>query len=99
MWAWATHFNFLGRSCVCYAATWDTSGGYNSKVVWPITAILLGAKWSWLLLRIALQDALSEVNKILPASQIEVFVDDIPRFHAWEKQGVGGDARIDSEEA
>ena len=43
-----------------------------------ITAILPGSKWSCLLLRIALQDALSEVTNINPPFlKKRVFVDDI----------------------
>ena len=40
-------------------------------------AILPGSKWSCLLLRIVLQDALSEVTKIYPPLKLRVFVDDI----------------------
>ena len=46
----------------------------NSK---DVTAFLPGSKWSCLLLRIALQDALSEVTKIYTSSKLRVFVDDI----------------------
>ena len=42
-----------------------------------ITAILPGSKLSCLLLRIVLQDALSEVTKIYPLLKLRVFVDDI----------------------
>ena len=38
---------------------------------------LPGSKWSCLLLRIVLQDALSEVVKIYPPLKLRVFVDDI----------------------
>ena len=41
------------------------------------TAILPGSKWSCLLLRIVLQDALSEVTKIYQPVKLRVFVDDI----------------------
>ena len=41
------------------------------------TAILPGSKSSCLLLRVALQDALSEVTKIYPLLKLRVFVDDI----------------------
>ena len=36
-----------------------------------------GSEWSCLLLRIVLQDALSEVMKIYPPLKLRVFVDDI----------------------
>ena len=42
-----------------------------------ITAILPGTKWSCLLLRIVLQDAVNEVAKIYPSLKLRVFVDDI----------------------
>ena len=42
-----------------------------------ITAILPGSKWSCLLLRIVLQDGLSEVTKNYPPLKLRVFVDDI----------------------
>ena len=41
-----------------------------------MTAILPGSKWSCLLQRIVLQDALSEVTKIDPPLELRVFVDD-----------------------
>ena len=42
-----------------------------------ITAILPGSKWSCLLLRIVLQDVISEVAKIYFPLKLRVFVDDI----------------------
>ena len=42
-----------------------------------ITTILLGSQWSCLLLRIVLQDALSEVTQIYPPLRLRAFVDDI----------------------
>ena len=42
-----------------------------------ITAILPGSKWRCFLLRIVLQDALSEVTKKCPPLKLRVFVDDI----------------------
>ena len=43
----------------------------------PITAILQGSKWSCLLLRVLLLDALSEVTEVYPLLKLRVFVDDI----------------------
>ena len=40
-------------------------------------ATLPGSKWSCLLLRVVLQDALSEVTKIYRLLKLTVFVDDI----------------------
>ena len=42
-----------------------------------ITAVLPGSKWSWLLLRIVLQDALSEVLNVYSALKLKVYTDDI----------------------
>ena len=77
-WAWATHFNFPGRSCVCSAVTSNTGGGCGSKVVWrsrsrPSRQFSLGPSWSFLLLCLVLQDVLSEVIQIDPASETECF--------------------------
>ena len=59
-----------GRFCGCYAGTSSTSGEFSWKDVWKplqtITAILPGYKWSCLLLRIVLQDVVSEVTKGYP---------------------------------
>ena len=51
--------------------------GCAVKPLTTITAIMPGSKWSCLLLRIVLQDALSEVTKIYPSLKLRVFVDDI----------------------
>ena len=42
-----------------------------------MSAILAGSNWSCALLRIVLQDALSEVTKIYPPQKLRFFVDDI----------------------
>ena len=67
--AWATHFRiprmilrvlcgyFEHQRCVQFE-------GCAAEPLQTITAILPGSKWSCLLLRIVLQDALSEVTKI-----------------------------------
>ena len=52
-----------------------------------ITAILPGSKWSCLLLRTVLQDAVSEVTKIFPLLKLRVFVDHTTLD--GEKQGSG----------
>ena len=51
--------------------------GCAAEPLKTITAILPGSKWSCLLLRIVLQDALSEVTNIYPPLKLRVFVDDI----------------------
>ena len=52
------------------------------------TAILPGSKWSCLLLRIVLQDALSEVTKIYQPLKLRVFVDDITALLIGRNKGV-----------
>ena len=52
-----------------------------------ISAIFPGSKWSCLLLRIVLQDALSEVTPIYLPPMLKVFVDDIT---ALLKKGLQG---------
>ena len=81
---------------VCYAGSSNTSGGCSSEVVWrsrssPSLATLPGSKWSYLLLRIVLQDALSKVTKIFPPLKLRVFLD-VSSLEK-KKQGVDGDGR------
>ena len=54
--------------------------GCVAEPLQTITAIMPGSKWSCLLLRIVLQDALSDVTKIYPPLKLKVFVDDIKAF-------------------
>ena len=54
--------------------------GCVAEPLQTITAILLGSKWSCLLLRIVLQDALSEVTQIFPPLKLLVFEADITAF-------------------
>ena len=54
--------------------------GCVAEPLQTITAILFGSKWSCLLLRVVLQDALSEVMKVYPPLNLRVFVDDITAF-------------------
>ena len=51
-----------------------------AEQVQTITAILPGSNWSCSLLRIVLQDALSEVTKNYLSLKLRVFVDDITAF-------------------
>ena len=72
------------RFYVRYAVISDTSGGYSWKDVWRAApdhhGILPGSKWCCLLLRIVLQDAMSEVTKVYPPPQLRVSVDDLTAF-------------------
>ena len=51
--------------------------GCVAEPLQTMTTILPGSKWSCLLLRTVLQDALSDVTKINPPLKLKVFVDDI----------------------
>ena len=51
--------------------------GCVAEPLQTITVILPGSKWSCLLLRLVLQDALSEVIQIYPPLKLRVFADDI----------------------
>ena len=65
-----------------FVGTSSTTRECSSKDVWrsrsrPSRLSCQGPKWSCLLLRTALQDALSEVTKIYPSLKLRVSVDDI----------------------
>ena len=62
--------------------------GCAMEALRSITAMLPGSKWSCLLLRVVLQDALCEVTKFYPPLELRVFVVDKNTFD-WEKQGRG----------
>ena len=81
-WAWATHFSFPRKilRVLCGYFEHQRRVQFERRAAEPlttITAILPGSKWSCLLSRIVLQDALSEVTKIYPSLKLRVFVDDI----------------------
>ena len=82
VWAWATHFCFPRKILRVLCGYFEHQRrvqfeGCAAEPLRTITAILLGSKWRCLLLRIVLQDALSEVTKIFPSLKLRVFVDDI----------------------
>ena len=82
VWAWATHFSFPRKILRVLCGYFERqrrekSEGCAAEPLRTITAILPGSKWSCLLLRIVLQDALSEVIKNIPPLKLRVFVDDI----------------------
>ena len=82
VWAWATHFSFPRETLrvLCGYFEHQRRVQFEGCVAEPlrtITAILPGSQWSGLLLRIVLQDALSEVTRIYPPLKLRVFVDDI----------------------
>ena len=67
VWAWATHFSFPRKILRVLYGHFEHQRrvqfeGCVAEPLQTITAILPGSKWSCLLLRIVLQDALSEVS-------------------------------------
>ena len=84
VWAWATHFDFLREILRVLCGLFRISQRrvqFEGCVAGPlqaITAVLFRSKWSCLLLRIVLQDALGEVKKVYPL--LRDFVDDITAF-------------------
>ena len=77
VWAWATYFSFPRRILAISSNRGEFIEGCVSEPLQTTTSILPGSKWSCLLLRIVLQDALSEVTKIYPPLKLMVFEDDI----------------------
>ena len=76
VWAWATHFSFprkiLRVLCGCFEHQRRVQcEGCAAESLRTITAILPGSKWSCLLLRIVLRDALSEIIKFYPSAEVE----------------------------
>ena len=81
VWARAAHFSFQRKilRVLCGYLEHQRRVQFEGCVAKPlqtITAILPGSKWSCLLLRIVLQDALSEVTKFYPPLKLRVFEDD-----------------------
>ena len=82
VWAWATHLSFPRNILRVFVGYFEHQRrvqleGCVAELLQTITAILLRSKWSCLLLRIVLQDALSELAIIYPPMKLRVFVDDI----------------------
>ena len=78
VWAWATHFSFPRKilRVLCGYVEHQRRVQFEGCAAEPlrtITAILPGSKWFFLLLRIVLHDALSEVMKFYPSLKLRVF--------------------------
>ena len=78
VWARATHFSFPREILRVLCGYFDHQRrvqfeGCALEPLRTITAILPGSKWSCLLLRIVLQDALSEVTQFYPPLKLWVF--------------------------
>ena len=92
----STHFSIRSKIFRVLCVFSSTRGVYSSKDVRRSRSRPSrpsGAKWSCLLLRIVLQDALSEVIRIYPPLKLRVFVDDITA------KGVAGNGKEEDEEA
>ena len=82
VWVWATHGSFLRQILRVLCGYFEHQRrvqveGCVAELLQTISAILPGSKWSCLLLRIVLQDALSEVTNIYPPLKLTIFLDDI----------------------
>ena len=80
--AWATHFSSPRKILRVICGYFEHQRrvqfeGCVGEQLRTIAATLPGSKWTCLLLRIVLQDALSEVTKMYPPLKLRVFVDDI----------------------
>ena len=104
VWAWATHFSFPRKILQVLCGYFEHQRrvqfeGCAAEPLRTITAILPGSKWSCLLLRIVLQNALSEVMKFYPPSKLRVFVDDIhSAIERIKKYRSGGHGKEGDEE-
>ena len=80
VWAKATNFSFAREILRVFCGHFEQQRrvqleGCVAEPLRTITAILPGSNWSCLL-RIVLQDALSELTKFYPPLKLRVFVDD-----------------------
>ena len=73
--------------------------GCAAEPLTTITTSLPGSKWSCLLLRIVLQDALSEVTKIDLSLRLRVFEDDITALLKGRNKEVAEMAKQGDEKA
>ena len=85
--AWATHFSFPKKilRVLCGYFEHQMRVQFEGCVAEPLQtnmAILTGSKWRCLLLRMVLQDPLSEVTKIYPLLKIE----GIRGRHQWQRK-------------
>ena len=92
--AWATHFSFPRKILRVLRGYFEHQRrvqfeGCAAEPLKTITAVLPGSKWSCLLLRLVLQDALSEVTNFYPPLKLRVFVDDITALLTRKKQRSG----------
>ena len=91
VWAWATHFSFPRKILRVRCGNFEHQRrvqfeGCAAEPLTTITTMLPGSKWSCLLLRIVLQDALSEVTKICTSLKLRVFEEDITALVKGKKE-------------
>ena len=104
VWAKATHFSFPRKRLLVSNGYLEHQRrvqfeGCVAEPLQTMTAILPGSKWSSLLLRIVLQDALvSEVTKIYPPLKLTVSVDDIAALLTGKNREVAGNGKEGDEE-
>ena len=108
LWAWATHFTFPRNILRVLCGYFEHQRrvqfeGCAAEPLRTITATLPGSKWSCLLLRVVLQDALSDVTKMYPLLKLRVFVDDITarlkeKNREVAENGKEGDEEIEKED-
>ena len=77
VWTWATHFSFPRKilRVLCGYFKHQRRVQFEGCAAEPLTtimAILPGSKWSCLLLRVVLPDALSEVTNLYPPLKLRV---------------------------
>ena len=88
VWAWATHFIFPSNILRVLYGYFEHQRRvqFEGCVAAPLQTI--SSKWSCLLLRIVLQDALSEVTKIYHPLKLRIFVDDITALFKGENREI-----------
>ena len=78
VWAWATHFSFPRKFLRVLCGYFEHQRrvqfeGFCGRAAHDHHGYFARVKWSCLLLRIVLQDALGEVTKIYPSLKLRVF--------------------------
>ena len=94
VWAWTTHFSFPRKVLRVLCGYFEHQRrvqfeGCAAEPLQTVTATLPGSKWSCLLLRNGLQNALGEVTQIYSSLKLKVFVDDITTLLMEKKQRSG----------
>ena len=88
VWEWAAHVSFPRKILRVLCGYFEHQErvqfvGCVAEPLQTITDILPGSKWSCLLLRIVLQDALNEVTKFYPPLKLRVFLRATTQRNWW----------------